>query len=350
MKLRTRFNTLMGLILLAGSVTPGSAYVLDNFEFSSDLSGWTPQNGNWSQDSSVGILGLGAAKVTAVVGANSLSQCGELKGMAAGESLRYLAFALAENHTSPVQVSLEVFTTTDCTGGAVETYHRQVNSPAMGSWTQLNIVNSLPAGSVFSVRAWATAHASAPGEITYFDFVSITDNLVPNPDFTNDVSDWVVNGTWTHEPADGNGTPTGSAEVVVDVADCGGGNSCAFLSQCMNLAAAPRTPYYFGAAEFKALDLAEPYVISFLLYPGPNCTGTLVDQVNVNAAVQQVGVWQRFASSITAANEVESIAMFVGTNDSTLNTRFRVDTVFLVPSARNEVFFDGFESGNTSAW
>ncbi len=350
MKPHTRFTTLMGLILLAGSVSPASAYVLKNSEFASDLSGWTPQNGTWSQDSSVGFLGLGAAKVTAVAGANSLSQCAELKDMAAGESLRYLVFALAENHTNPVQVSLEVFTTTDCTGGAVETYHRQVDSPTMGAWTQFNIVNSLPAGSVFSVRAWVTAHASNPGEITLFDFVSITDNLAPNPGFTDDIGGWVTNGTWSHEAADGNGTPLGSAEVVVDEEDCGAGNSCAFLSQCMARDTAPRTPYYFASAEFNALDVAEPYVISILLYSENECSGTLVDQINVNAAVQQVGVWQRFSTSLTVAKEVESFAMFVGTNDSTLNSRFRVDTVFLVPSARNEVFFDGFESGTTSAW
>ncbi len=351
MKRRARFSTLIGVILLAGSVSPGAAYLLDNFEFRTDLSGWTPQNGAWSHDPSVGFLGLGAAKVTSVAGANSLSQCAELKGMAAGSALRFLAFARAVNHTNPVQVSLEVFTTTDCTGGAVETYHRQVNSPAMGSWTQINVVNSLPAGSVFSVRAWVTAHTSNAGEITQFDFVSITDNLAPNPDFTDNLDGWVGDGfTWSHEPNDGNGTPTGSAEVVVDVADCGAGNSCAFLSQCVNRDNAPRTPYYFGSAEFKALDVAEPYVISFLLYPEPGCAGDLVSQVNVNAAVQQVGVWQRFSTSLTVAEEVDSFAIFVGTNDSTLGSRFRVDTVFLVPSSRNEVFFDGFEAGDTSSW
>ncbi len=350
MKRGTLFNTLAGLIFFAGFVSPVSAYVLDNFEFSTDLTGWTPQNGAWSHDPSMGFLGLGAAKVTSVAGANSLSQCAELKGMAADDGLRFLAFARAENHTNPIQVSLEIFSTTDCTGGAVETYHRQVNSPTMGSWTQLNVVNSLPAGSVFSVRAWVTTHASGAGEITLFDFVSITDNLAPNPALTDNLSGWIVDGTWTHVAGDGNGTPTGSAEVVVDIPDCGAGNSCAFLSQCVNRNTAPRTPYYFGSAEFKALDVAEPYVISFLLYPEAGCAGTLVSQVNVNANVQQINVWQRFSTSLTVADEVESFAMFVGTNDSTLNTRFRIDSVFLVPSARNEVFFDGFESGGTAAW
>ena len=352
MKRRMPISTLaMGLILLVCGVSPGEAYLLENFEFANDLSGWTPGSGTWSHEPSQGFLGLGAAKVTSVAAANSLSQCAELKGLAAGDSLRFLAFARAENHTNPVQVSLEVFTTTDCTGGAVETYHRQVDSPQMGVWNQINVVNSLPAGSVFSVRAWVSAHASGRGEITFFDFVSVTDNLAPNPDFTDNLDGWVDSGfTWTHEPNDGNGTPTGSAEVVVDVADCGAGNSCAFLSQCVNRDAAPRTPYYFGSAEFKALDVAEPYVISFLLYPEPGCAGDLVSQVNVNAAVQQVAVWQRFSTSLTVAEEVESFAIFVGTNDSTLGSRFRVDTIFLVPSARNEVFFDGLELGDTSAW
>ncbi len=163
MNRRIRIRTLTaGLILLVGSAPPGATYLLENFEFPNDLSGWTPGNGAWSHDPSLGFLGLGAAKVTSVVGANSLSQRAELKGMATEDALRFLAFARAENHTNPVQVSLEVVSTTDCTGGAVETYHRQVDSPAMGSWNQINVVNSLPVGSVFSVRAWVTAHARRP--------------------------------------------------------------------------------------------------------------------------------------------------------------------------------------------
>ena len=187
-------NVAFGLLVLFGLVSPGAAYLLENFEFRTDLSGWTPQTGAWSHDPSVGFLGLGAAKVTSVVGANSLSQCTELKGMVTGDGLRFFAFARAENHTNPMQISLEVFTTTDCTGGAVETYHRQVDSPATGIWNQLNVVNSLPAGSVFSARAWVTAHASSGGEITQFDFVSMTDNLAPNPDFTDNLDGWVDDG------------------------------------------------------------------------------------------------------------------------------------------------------------
>ena len=352
MNRRIRIRTLTaGLILLVGSVPPGAAYVLENFEFPNDLSGWTAENGAWSHDPSLGFLGLGAAKVTSVVGANSLSQCAELKGMATEDALRFLAFARAENHTNPVQVSLEVFSTTDCTGGAVETYHRQVDSPAMGSWNQINVVNSLPVGSVFSVRAWVTAHATSAGEITLFDFVSITDNLAPNPDFTDNLDGWEVGPySWSHESADGLGTPLGSAEVVVDIPDCGAGNSCAFLSKCVNLDTAPRTPFYFGSGEFKALDLAETYVAAFLLYSEAGCGGTLITQAAADADVQQVGVWERFSTSFTVPREVMSVGIFVGTNDSTLGSRFRVDNLFLVPSARNEVFFNGFESGDTSAW
>ncbi|MGB5159734.1 MAG: hypothetical protein WBO69_01310 [Thermoanaerobaculia bacterium] len=352
MKRRMPISTLaMGLILLVCGVSPGDAYLLENFEFPNDLSGWTPGSGAWSHEPSQGFLGLGAAKVASVVGANSLSQCAELKGLATGDGLRFLAFARAENHTNPVQVSLEVFTTTDCTGGAVETYHRQVDSPTMASWTQINVVNSLPAGSVFSVRAWVTAHATSAGEITLFDFVSVTDNLAPNPDFTDNLDGWEAGPySWSHEPADGLGTPLGSAEVVVDIPDCGAGNSCAFLSKCVNLDTAPRTPFYFGSGEFKALDVAETYVAAFLLYPEAGCGGTLITQAAADANVQQVGVWERFSTSFAVPKEVKSVGIFVGTNDSTLGSRFRVDNVFLVPSARNEVFFDGFESGVTSAW
>lgn len=98
------------------------------------------------------------------------------------------------------------------------------------------------------------------------------------------------------------------------------------------------------------MDLAETYVAAFLLYSEAGCGGTLITQAAADADVQQVGVWERFSTSFTVPREVMSVGIFVGTNDSTLGSRFRVDNLFLVPSARNEVFFNGFESGDTSAW
>ena len=154
-------------------------------------------------------------------------------------------FGRTVNHTNAVLISLELFTTNDCTGGAVDTQQFQV-FPAMDTWAFAPTVGTAPASGARSARLWATAFSSAAGQVTRIDLLGLTDNAHFNPDFNDGIDSWVQNaGSWMHAGDDGFGTPNGAAQVQIEDIDCGGSNACAFISQCLNLSGPLSSPQLF---------------------------------------------------------------------------------------------------------
>lgn len=344
---RKTFRRFFVPIVLAVVASPCTAYLVENHEFDNDISGWTVESGNWSHQAGDGLFGLGSAEVSSVVGDNSLSQCTSVASVGPGKSLYLIAFARTVNHTSPVQLSLELFSSADCGGSAVDTHTYQLNVPPLDQWSPtIHVVTSVPAGGAASARVWLTAQAGSEGEITRFDFAAMTDNLAPNPAFTDDISGWVINnGTWAHTSGDGYGTPAGAAAATVE-------SGSAFISQCLLLDSIPRAEFYFGGGVFKALDVVEDYGMLFRFFSSFDCSGPTLSESFLLVDIQQLNSWEFFSTAFASPDGANSVASFIGTvaGPATEGSRFLVDSVFLAPPANLYIFDDGFESGDTSAW
>ena len=89
-------------------------------------------------------------------------------GRPTGLGLYAFGFGRTVNHTNAVLISLELFTTNDCTGGAVDTQQFQV-FPAMDTWAFAHTVGTAPASGARSARLWATAFSSAAGPLFKFN-------------------------------------------------------------------------------------------------------------------------------------------------------------------------------------
>jgi len=128
-----RFISVFALLL--GSTSPAAAYLAQNHEFNYNLDGWTVESGNWSWIGFDGQFGLEAAQVTSVAGTNSLSQCSTFTRVGEDIGLRFIAFARTVDHTSPVSVSMELYASTDCSGGAIDISSFENSNPPLDIWT-----------------------------------------------------------------------------------------------------------------------------------------------------------------------------------------------------------------------
>lgn len=331
-----------GLIAFAG---PAWSYLVQNSTFDSDLAGWTQVGGTWVHRPDDGIFGLGAAETTSDgAGSSSINQCGDLTAeVGQGHGLYAFGFGRTVNHTNAVLISLELYATDDCSGPAITTQQFQVFT-FNNNWAFAHTVGTAPPGAARSARLWATAFSSAAGEITRIDALGLVENAHINPDFSFDISVWIQNnGIWEHNSSEGYGGPPGAAQVTLGDVDCGAGNNCAFISQCLNLSEIRDTDQLFAGGAFKALDNPGNLVISHFVYPEAGCGGDLLLQAGVGAMVDQVDVWRRFTGDFLVPPGARSVAVFVGANDGDPGDRYLFDSIFLAPPLGVPLLIDGFE-------
>lgn len=326
----------------------GWGYLVENSNFTTDLNSWNQAEGTWVYHPDDGIGDLGSAETTSTgAGSASINQCAHLTDrVAGGRGLYAIFFGNPVNHTNPLLISLELFTTDDCSGGATSTQQFQIVPTAQDNWRFIYTVGTAPATGMRSARLWATAFSSAAGQITRIDLLALTDNLHFNPDFNIDLGGWgPIGGIWEHIDTDGYGTPPGTAQVTIDDIDCGAGNACAFITQCLNLSDAPASNTLFPGAGFKALDALNELVITGFFYPETACGGEMIGGQTVPVPIAEVGVWRRHSGGFSVPQGAQSVQVFIGANDGTPGDRFMIDSIFLGLPAGIPLIKSGFEAG-----
>ena len=66
--------------------------------------------------------------------------------------------------------------------------------------------------------------------------------------------------------------------------------------------------------------------------------------------MQALNTWQLFGTGFLGSGLANSVSVFMGLNDGTLGSQFRVDAVYFAPAANSGIFDHGFGAGDTIGW
>ncbi|MEM7049878.1 MAG: beta-propeller fold lactonase family protein [Acidobacteriota bacterium] len=179
------------------------------------------------------------------------------------------------------------------------------------------------------------------------------DNLLANPNLDGDLSPWVRFPDtssvvdFAADDAD-EAASSGSAEVTFSGLD-----PVAYVSQCVAIDAA--LPHELrGRARIDGGSGSLPIVSALVRYfASPNCTIDQLDEESSAAlAGDTLGVWESFelpALTIPATAQSARVFFLVDGTGATTYEAF-LDNLVLAARPNGEIFTDGFESGNVSAW
>lgn len=350
----TSFLASLSLVLLT-ALPAGAVVQLRNQDMPDNLDSWTlSSGGNWSHAAGQGIFGAkGAAEVSSTgAGAISMSQCTDVSSRMPGGSLYASYYARTVNHTSAVEVEVEMFSGANCTGGSLDVGFNTRSTSPMDVWTYSNIVQEIPPAGASSARFTMKVTSTGAGQVTRFAHALLAENLLRNGHFRDDVTDWAVNrGPWDHSTSDGFSDPTGVAQATNE-------DAWTILATCDSLTSQPYGPssgsvLYIAGAAFKPLDAPEQQRLLLEWYREPNCTDQLDIVTFFSAPTPAVGEWSTLGGFRLRPPEAKSYVLRIGSNSNdqfpaTADSRVLWDNVYLVPL--NWLWVDGFESGNTSQW
>lgn len=337
-----RCGYLAGMMLLCSSLA--SAYLLDNFEFTTDFAGWAIGSGTWVHNPTEGLFVPGSAEATGT-GLHEMSQCVDVSDIEAGRPLVGAVTARRDPDTAPVTMTLELFSTSDCSGGLLaSTLDDQLSS--FTGWRTWHKAIALPAGASSARLTLAVDHGASDLS-TFFDVPSLRESVVTNGDFPADLSSWEQTpaSSWTWLDTDSIGTPSGSVEGTV------ASDTSLFLAQCILLDSFPRADTLISYIRVKAMDAGLVNAeIALVFRDDQDCaTGT---PTTVGAAVQpaSTGVWQNFINFFSVPDGATSLVAVVAINPgfSSANSQVRIDDFSIVIG--DGIFTDGFESGDTDRW
>ncbi len=335
--------------------TPSIAYIVDNTEFKTDLSGWT-QTGAWTHNATAGqgFFGSTGYAQTAGTGVRALSQCGDVSSVAQGHTVSGGGSFYLEGHTSPVELTIELYSGANCTGSLIGQASDSQGSPASGFFQTLYAPIQIPTGGALSARiGLQVSHASSV--TTRFDSISLRHDLLINGHFTTDMSPWVQTppASWTRVNQ-GLGEPKGAAQGVIG--DAGGGNGQLFLAQCRLLSEVPTTGLLFSVIRIAVTNLgtANSYQLSYQFHAGTTC-GAAINAISVEGRLlspQSVGPFYQFLHFIPVPAAAQSVTVFFAVNPGTGSTPGAFVTLddWVLTVSSDLVFEDGFESGNTTDW
>jgi hypothetical protein len=179
---------------------------------------------------------------------------------------------------------------------------------------------------------------------------SFAQNLVANPDFDIDVSEWsnpyIDRIDWI--PDDGN--PAGSGPGCMEIADTQNNGGCTGAIQ-MDIAVAPHTTYVIsGTARLPAGSVA---AYASIWVDWLDAGGSFIDLTRIFDVTRTVdGPWTAGSWRVTSPAGAATAWVRPGLcmpSGGTGESSARWDDLFLAPLGP-EIFSDGFESGSTSRW
>lgn len=253
-----------------------------------------------------------------------------------------------------------VFSTTDCDaalgGDDIEVPVLAVVSDPTTSHLDLTSGPALDAG-WYRLLACATAITDVAGieldgngdgtagDDFSLDFHIVATDLVDNPNFDEDLAPWTSDGfVWLGEDLDDAPT-SGAADILLPDSDQ------VLWHPCVEL---PETATGIrGGFAVRIVDptLGTPSVsLSFELFDGVACTGASVGTVSTLSVTGNTGaVWVEAESLVEIPGPAVSVRPAVRyTADGASPNEVAVDRIDVRGEAL--IFFDGFESGNTSSW
>jgi hypothetical protein len=169
-------------------------------------------------------------------------------------------------------------------------------------------------------------------------------NLIQNPTFDNNVAGWYAdNGVGLfHDPTDGDSAP-GCALAST------GGTVYPAIFQCVNLAGLPAEALYDFGASLKPVVADSSLFMDVIWYDDSSCSGSVLPpQGMAVGSSPTVGQWNAIADSATAPAGAQSAHIGICHGILIPDGEVRIDDVWLMLS--EEIFSDGFETGDTSEW
>lgn len=174
-------------------------------------------------------------------------------------------------------------------------------------------------------------------------------NLVANPQFDSDVSEWAADATASIEwsPADAGGSPSSGSALVNNLSATANDSSGAY--QCVDGIVAE--VFYRVASEVMIPGGQVETGFAHLLvqwYSGPGCSGFLDLAVTPGVSTTTPDAWYAIHTFAVAPVSAQSarLRLSIWKNEDSGMLRAHFDNVEL----ERWIFVDGFESGDTSAW
>jgi hypothetical protein len=174
-------------------------------------------------------------------------------------------------------------------------------------------------------------------------------NLVANPQFDSDVSDWATNATASIEwsPADADGSPSSGSALVTNLSTTANDSTGAY--QCVD-GIMGEAPYRVAAEVMVPGGQVETGFAHLLVqwYSGPGCSGFLDLAVTPGVPTTTPDAWYAIHTFAVAPVGAQSarLRLSIWKNEDSGMLQSHFDNVEL----ERWIFVDGFESGDTSVW